>query len=81
MMVKKLREARRKKQIHTREKVRRRHMRELILRKVYARKLVKGKLGVQIYFRKIPLHQQEFLVFSILFNSPWLLRSFKKCPK
>jgi len=36
--------------------------------------IIKGKLGeFQIYFRKIPLHQQKFFVVSVLSNSPWLL--------
>jgi len=31
---------------------------------------LKGELGeIQIYFRNIPLHQQKFLVVSVLFNS------------
>jgi len=35
----------------------------------------KGELGeFQIYFRKISLHQQKFLVVSVL-NSPWLSRN------
>jgi len=43
---------------------------------------IKGELGeLQIYFRKIPLHQQNFLVVSVLSNSPWLPKNFKKCPK
>jgi len=41
-----------------------------------------GKLEeFQIYFRKIPLQQQTFLVVSVLSNSPWLPRNLKKCPK
>jgi len=33
--------------------------------------LIKGELGeLQIYFRKIPLHQQKFLVVLVLSNSP-----------
>jgi len=44
--------------------------------------IIKEELGeLQFYFRKIPLHQQKFLVVSVLSNSPWLLRNFKKCPK
>jgi len=36
---------------------------------------VKEELGdFQIYFRKIPLHQQKFLVVSVLSNSSWLPR-------
>jgi len=31
--------------------------------------------------RKIPLHQQKFLVVSVLSNSPWLPRNFKIGPK
>jgi len=39
---------------------------------------LKGELEeLQIYFRKIPLHQQKFLVVSVLSNSPWLLRNLK----
>jgi len=39
---------------------------------------IKGELGeFQIYFRKIPLYQQNFLVVSVLSNSPWLLRNLK----
>jgi len=45
-------------------------------------KNLKGELGeFQIYFRKIPLHQQNILVVSVLPNSPRLPRNFKKCPK
>jgi len=34
---------------------------------------IKGELGeLDFYFRKIPLHQQKFLVVSVLSNSPWL---------
>jgi len=44
--------------------------------------LLKGELGeLQIYFRKIPLHQQKSLVVSVLSNLSWLLRNLKKCPK
>jgi len=40
---------------------------------------LKRKLGeIQIYFKKIPLHQQIFLVVSVLSNSPWLPRNFSK---
>jgi len=36
-------------------------------------KLLKGELGViQLYFRKISLHQQKFLVVSVLSYSTWL---------
>jgi len=39
---------------------------------------LKGELGgFQIYFRKIPLHQQKFLVVWVFSNSPWLPRNFK----
>jgi len=39
---------------------------------------LKGELGkLQIYFRKIPLHQQKFLMVSVLSNSPWLPRDLK----
>jgi len=38
----------------------------------------KGELKeLQIYFRKIPLHQLKFLVVSVLSNSLWLPRNFK----
>jgi len=38
----------------------------------------KGELGeFQIFFRKIPLHQQKFLVVSVLSNLRWLLRNLK----
>jgi len=36
---------------------------------------------LQIYFKKILLHQQKFLVVSVLSNSPWLPRDLKKYPK
>jgi len=40
-----------------------------------------GELGeLQVYFRKILLHQQNILVVSVLFNTPWLPRNLKKCP-
>jgi len=43
---------------------------------------LKGELEViQIYFRKMPLHQQKFLVVLVLSTLPWLLRNLKKCPK
>jgi len=32
---------------------------------------------LEFYFRKIPLHQQKFLVVSALANSPWLPRNLK----
>jgi len=32
---------------------------------------------IQFYFRKIPLHQQRFLVVSIFYNSPWLTKYLK----
>jgi len=32
-------------------------------------------------FRKIPIHQQKFMVVLVLSNSPWLQRNLKKCPK
>jgi len=39
---------------------------------------LKGELGkFQIYFNKLPLHQQNFLVVSVLSNSPWLPRYLK----
>jgi len=39
---------------------------------------IKGEQGViQIYFRKILLHQQKFLKVSVLSNSPWLQRYLK----
>jgi len=38
----------------------------------------KGELGeLEFYFRKIPLHQQKFLVVSVVSNSPWLLNNLK----
>jgi len=41
--------------------------------------MLKGELGeFQIYFRKIHLYQQKFLVVSVLSNSPkWLPRNWK----
>jgi len=40
--------------------------------------VLKGQLGeVQIYFRKTLLHQQKFLVLSVLSNSPWLPKNLK----
>jgi len=42
---------------------------------------IKGELGeFQIYIGKIPLHQQKFLVVSVLSNSPWLPRNLKNVP-
>jgi len=42
---------------------------------------LKGELGeLQLYFRKILLHQQKFLVVLVLSNSPWLPTNLKKCP-
>jgi len=42
----------------------------------------KGELEeLQIYFRKIPLNQQKFLVVSLLSNLPWLQRNLKNGPK
>jgi len=44
--------------------------------------LIKWELGeLQIYFRKIALHQQKFLVVSVLSNSPWVAENLKKYPK
>jgi len=55
---------------------------ELFVSQLHFRKIVKGELvELQFYFRKIPLHQQKFLVVSVLPNSPWLPRNVKKCPK
>jgi len=43
---------------------------------------IKGELGkLQFYFRKIPLHEQKFLVVSVLSNWPWLQRNLKNGPK
>jgi len=43
---------------------------------------LKGELGeLEFYFRKVPLHQQKFLVVSVLSNSPWLPRNLKNRPK
>jgi len=43
---------------------------------------VKGELGeLEFYFRKIHLHQQNFLVVSVLSNSPWFRRNLKNGPK
>jgi len=42
---------------------------------------LKGELGeLQIYFIKIPLHQQKFSVISVLSNSLWLPRNLKNIP-
>jgi len=43
---------------------------------------LKGELGeLELYCRKIPLHQQKFLVVSVFSNSPWVLRNLKNGPK
>jgi len=43
---------------------------------------LKGELGeLEFCFRKIPLHQQKFLVVSVLSNSPWLLGNLKNGSK
>jgi len=43
---------------------------------------IKVELGeLEFYFRKIPLHQQKFLVVSVLSNLPWLPRNLKNGPK
>jgi len=43
---------------------------------------LKGELReLEFYFRKIPLHQQKFLVVSVPSNSPWLPRNLKNGPK
>jgi len=43
---------------------------------------IKGELGeLEFYFKKIPLHQQKFLVVSVLSNSLWLPRNLKNVPK
>jgi len=48
---------------------------------IYSTEL-KGELGkLQFYFRKILLHQQTFLVISVLSNLPWLPGNLKKSPK
>jgi len=40
--------------------------------------IIKGEQGeFQIYFRKLSLHQQKFLVVSVLSNSPCLPRISK----
>jgi len=36
---------------------------------------------LEFYFRKIPLHQQKFLVVLVLSNSLWLPRNLKHGPK
>jgi len=42
----------------------------------------KGELReLQIYFRKIPPYQQNFLVVSVLSISPWLPRNLKEFHK
>jgi len=38
---------------------------------------IKEKLGEFHILRKIPVHQQKFLVVLILSNSSWLLRNLK----
>jgi len=39
---------------------------------------IKGELReILIYFRKIPLHQQNFLVVSVLSNLPWCREIWK----
>jgi len=44
--------------------------------------ILKGELGeLQFYFKKLPLHQQKFLVVSVLSNSPWLPRNLNNGPK
>jgi len=53
-----------------------------VIRSVNSGLPLKGKLGeLQFYFKKILLHQQKFLVVSVLSNSLWLPRNLKKCPK
>jgi len=48
------------------------------IRWILMKNCVKKELGkFQIYFRKIPLHQQKFLVVSVLSNSSWLPRISK----
>jgi len=45
---------------------------------------VKGELRELEFtsdFRKIPQHQQNLLVVSVLSNSPWLQRNLKNGPK
>jgi len=42
------------------------------------KKVFKEELGeLEFHFRKIPLYQQNFLVVSVLSNSPWLPRNLK----
>jgi len=44
--------------------------------------VLKGELGeLEFYFRKITLHQQIFLMVSVLSNSLWLPRNLKNGPK
>jgi len=39
----------------------------------------KGEQGkLQFYFKKIPLHQQKFLMASVLSNTPWLPKNGPK---
>jgi len=53
----------------------------LFLLRGFLIKLFKGELGeLQIYFRKIPLHQKKILVVSVLSNSPWLREIWKNVP-
>jgi len=40
-----------------------------------------GHKSIQLYFRKLPLHQQKILVFSVFSNSLWLQRYLKLCPR
>jgi len=48
----------------------------------YLHVFVKGEPGeLEFCFRKIPLHQQKFLVASVLSNSPWLPRYLKNGSK
>jgi len=43
---------------------------------------LKGELEeLQIYFRKLPVHQQNFLVISVHSNLPWLPKKFEKMSK
>jgi len=43
---------------------------------------LKGELGeLKFYFIKVPLHQQKFLVVSVLSDSPWLPKNLKNVPK
>jgi len=51
----------------------------LLLLTIYITNIqLKGEQGeLQIYFRKISLHQQKFLVVSVFSNSLWLLENLK----